>query len=52
MVFGYYSRNNKHQEIINRTVALSRLQAAKSFSERKQLPLKSFLKIYAVKPLI
>ena len=52
MVFGYYSRNDKHQEIINRTVTLSRLQAAKSFAERKQLSLNEFLKIYAVKPLI
>jgi len=52
MVFGYYSRNDKHQEVINRTVTLSCLQAAKSFAERKQLPLKEFLKIYAVKPLI
>ena len=52
MVFGYYSRNDKHQEIINRTVTLSRLQSAKSFAERKQLSLNEFLKIYAVKPLI
>jgi hypothetical protein len=52
MVFGYYSRKDKHQEVVNRTVTLSRLQAAKSFAERKQLPLKEFLKIYAVKPLI
>lgn len=52
MVFGYYSRNDKHQEVITRTVTFSRLQAAKVFAERKQLPLKEFLKIYAVKPLI
>jgi hypothetical protein len=52
MVFGYYIRNDKHQEIINRTVGLSRLQAAKTFAERKQLPLKTFLKLYAVKSLV
>lgn len=48
MVFGYYSRNDRHQEVITRTVTFSRLQAAKVFAERKQLPLKEFLKIYAI----
>jgi hypothetical protein len=52
MVFGYYSRNDKNQEVITRIVALSRLQAAKTFAERKQLPLKTFLNIYAVKSLV
>jgi len=52
MVFGYYSRNSKHQEVISRTVTTSRLQAAKIFAERKQLPLKEFLKIYTVKSLV
>jgi hypothetical protein len=52
MVFGYYSRYDKHQEVINRTVTLSRLQAAKIFAGRKQLPLKEFLKIYAIKTLV
>lgn len=48
MVFGYYSRNDKTEEIINRTVNFSRLQAAKYFAARKQLDLKTFLKLYAV----
>jgi hypothetical protein len=52
MVFGYYSRNDKTEEVVNRTVGLSRLQAAKYFAARKQLDLKTFLKLYAVKTII
>jgi hypothetical protein len=52
MVFGYYSRNDKNQEIVSRTVSMSRLQAANMFAERKQLPLKTFLKLYAVVTII
>jgi hypothetical protein len=52
MVFGYYSRIDKNEEIISRTISLSRLNAAKYFAARKQLNLKSFLKIYAVKNII
>lgn len=52
MVFGYYSRNNKDKEIISRIISPSRLQAANIFAERKQLPLKTFLKLYAVVTII
>mgnify|MGYP000194237063 CR=1 FL=1 len=52
MVFGYYSRNDKDQEIISRLISMSRLQAANSFAERKQLPLKEFLKVFGVKNIL
>jgi hypothetical protein len=52
MVFGFYSKTDKKEEIINRRVGFSRLEAAKYFADRKQLDLKTFLKLYAVKTLI
>jgi hypothetical protein len=52
MVFGYYSRIDKTEEIVSKTVGFSRLQAAKYFSARKQLDLKTFLKLYAVVTII
>ena len=52
MVFGYYSRTDKTEEIVNRTVSFSRLQAAKYFAARKQLDLKTFLKLYSVITII
>jgi len=52
MVFGFYSRNDKMEELVGRTVTTSRLKAAKYFAERKQLPLKEFLKIFGVKTII
>lgn len=52
MIVGYYIKNDKKQEIINRMFTLSRLQAAKLFSYRKNLPLKEFLKIYTIKTII
>lgn len=52
MVFGYYSKNDKTQEIISKTVNFSRLQAAKSFAERKQLDLRNFLKLYSVVTIV
>jgi hypothetical protein len=52
MVFGYYSRIDRSKEIICRTISLSRLKAAECFAARKQLDLKSFLKIYAVKNIV
>jgi hypothetical protein len=52
MIFGYYSRNDKNKELVSKTVSTSRLQAAKNFSERKQLDLKTFLKLYAVVTII
>jgi len=48
MVFGFYNRTDKTEEIINRKVGFSRLEAAKYFAARKQLDLKTFLKLYAV----
>ena len=48
MIFGYYSRIDKKQEIVAKTIGTSRLQAAKLFAERKQLNLKTFLTLYAV----
>ena len=52
MVFGFYNRTDKKEEIINRKVGFSRLEAAKYFADRKQLPLKTFLKIFAIKTII
>ena len=52
MIFGFYSRADKTQEIISRTASTSRLNAAKHFANRKQLLLKEFLKIFAVKCLL
>jgi hypothetical protein len=52
MVYGFYTKLDKNEEIINRIVTFSRLQAAKLFAERKQLSLKSFLKIYSVKKVL
>jgi len=52
MIFGFYNRNDKNQEVIGRVVSTSRLQAANIFAERKQLPLKEFLKVFGIKTLI
>ena len=52
MIFAFYYRNDKNQETIGRVVTTSRLQAAKLFAERKQLPLKEFLKIFGVTTII
>jgi hypothetical protein len=52
MIYGFYSKTDKNEEIVNRMVTFSRLQAAKLFAERKQLPLKSFLKIYSIKKVL
>jgi len=48
----FHSRIDATQEPIAKCIAYTRLKAAKIFSNRKQLPLKKFLKIYAVKPVI
>ena len=45
MVFGFYNRTDNKQEIVTRTVGFSRLEAAKYFAARKQLDLKTFLKL-------
>ena len=52
MIFKFYSRNDKDQEKIGRVVTTSRLQAAKLFAERKQLPLKEFLKVFSVTTIL
>jgi hypothetical protein len=52
MIFKFYSRKDKDQETIGRVVTSSRLQAARLFAERKQLPLKEFLKIFGVTTII
>ena len=52
MIFKFYSRNDRNQETIGRTVTTSRLQAAKLFAERKQLSLKEFLKIFGVTTIL
>jgi hypothetical protein len=49
MIFSYYARTDAKKETICRAITLSRLQAAKYFAARKNLDLKSFLKIYAVR---
>lgn len=52
MIFGFYSRNDRMKEIISRSLGTSRLEAARKFAERKQLDLKTFLKLYAVVTLL
>ena len=52
MIFKFYNRNDKNQETIGRTMSTSRLNAAKYFAERKQLPLKQFLKVFGVRAII
>jgi hypothetical protein len=52
MIFKFYSKNDTNQESIGRVVATSRLQAAKIFAERKQLPLKEFLKVFGVTTIL
>jgi hypothetical protein len=52
MIFKFYNKKDKDQETIGRVVTTSRLQAAKLFAERKQLPLKEFLKIFGVTTIL
>ena len=52
MMFGFYNRNDKSQETIGRIIGFSRLEAAKLFAERKQLPLKEFLKVFGVTTIL
>ena len=44
----FYSKLDSTQEPISKTVASSRLKAAKYFAARKRLPLKKFLSIYSI----
>jgi hypothetical protein len=52
MIFGFYNKRDKNQEIIGRKMSFSRLEAAKHFAELKHLPLKEFLKIFSVKTIV
>jgi len=52
MIFGFYNRNDNTEELISKIFSTSRLEAAKKFAERKQLPLKDFLKIFGIKQII
>ena len=52
MIFKFYNRNDRNQETIGRIVTTSRLQAAKLFADRIQLPLKEFLKIFGVTTIL
>jgi len=46
--YHFYSRNDSTQEPIMTCITFSRLKAAKYFAERKQLPLKTFLSLFAI----
>jgi hypothetical protein len=44
----FYSRRDSEKESYGYVISFSRLQAARSFAERKRLSLKDFLRIYEV----
>ena len=44
----YYVKNDPTQEKLGKILTSSRLEAAKEFASQKQLPLKTFLSIWAV----
>lgn len=44
----YYIRKDESKEPLGKLMTPSRLKAAQEFSNRKQLPLKEFLKLFAV----
>lgn len=48
MRYYFYSRMDSNEEAIGSTWSLSRLEAAKRFAAIKRLPLKAFLRVYAV----
>jgi len=52
MLFGFYYKNDKDEEIVSRTFSTSRLNDAKYFAARKQLDLKPFLKVFGVKTIL
>ena len=47
-LYGFYAHVDKNQEVISKTIALSRLRAAEYFAKKKAMTLKSFLKIYTI----
>ena len=46
--YTYHSKADKTKEILGQTHINGRLLAAKYFAQRKNLPLKEFLKLYSV----
>jgi hypothetical protein len=44
----YYFRGDSNKEVLGKVNLSSRLEAAKKFALTKKLPLKEFLKIWAV----
>lgn len=52
MIYGFYNKQDSTKETIGKVVDVSRLGAAKYFANRKQLPLKEFLKIFGVKQIL
>ncbi len=46
--FGFYRKDDDKKETLSKSLAISRLQAAKFFAARKGLQLKQFLAIYTI----
>ena len=46
--YSYFGREDNTKEVISKTYAISRLQAANRFALIKRLTLKQFLKIFKV----
>jgi hypothetical protein len=46
--YSFYYRNDSTKEAVGTIEACCRLNAARLFAERKQLPLKDFLKLFAI----
>jgi hypothetical protein len=44
----YYIKDDPNQEKLGKLLTSSRLEAAKHFATQKQLPLKTFLSIWAI----
>ena len=44
----YYIKGDPNQEQLDKILTSSRLEAAKHFASKKQLPLKTFLSIWAI----
>jgi hypothetical protein len=44
----YYSKSDQSEEAVSKVFTTSRLAAANHFANRKNLPLKAFLRIWSV----
>lgn len=44
----YYIKNDQNKESLGKVMMSSRLKSAQYFADRKQLPLKEFLKLFKV----